>query len=84
MKEGGRDTGDRKESEGENGQQTDRREREGGGEMDRKRKGREREEMTERPTDRQTDRGRENSNSKTLFYKDCSSGSVKTLTTSPC
>ena len=26
----------------------------------------------------------ENSNSKTLFYKDCSLGSVKNLTTSPC
>ena len=34
-------------------------------------------------TERQTDR--ENSNSKTLFYKDCSLGSVKNcLTTSPC
>ena len=27
---------------------------------------------------------RENSNSKTLFYKDCSLGSFKYLTTSPC
>ena len=31
-----------------------------------------------------TDRATENSNSKTLFYKDCSLGSVKNLTTSPC
>ena len=30
------------------------------------------------------ERERENSNSKTLFYKDCSLGSVKILTTSPC
>ena len=30
------------------------------------------------------ERERENSNSKTLFYKDCSLGSVKNLTTSPC
>ena len=30
------------------------------------------------------EREKENSNSKTLFYKDCSSGSVKNLTTSPC
>ena len=29
-------------------------------------------------------RMRENSNSKTLFYKDCSLGSVKNLTISPC
>ena len=29
-------------------------------------------------------RERENSNSKTLFYKDCSLGSFKNLTTSPC
>ena len=49
-----------------------------------------------RETDRQTDRDRdrdretetetetERQNSKTLFYKDCSLGSVKILTTSPC
>ena len=30
------------------------------------------------------ERERENSNSKTLFYKDCSLGSVKNLTTCPC
>ena len=30
------------------------------------------------------ERERENSNSKTLFYKDCSLGSVKNVTTSPC
>ena len=30
------------------------------------------------------ERERENSNSKTLFYKDCSLGSVKNLTISPC
>ena len=42
--------------------------------------------VTDRQTDRQTDREghRENSNSKTLFYKDCSLGSFKNLTTSPC
>ena len=34
------------------------------------------------PTQRQ--REREKSNSKTLFYKDCSLGLVKNLTTSPC
>ena len=34
----------------------------------------------DRETDRQTNRERENSNSKTLFYKDCSLGSVKNLT----
>ena len=28
--------------------------------------------------------GEENSNSKTLFYKDCSLGSVENLTTIPC
>ena len=33
---------------------------------------------------RERERERENSNSKTLFYKDCSLGSVKNLTTSPC
>ena len=30
------------------------------------------------------ERERENSNSKTLFYKECSLGSVKNLTASPC
>ena len=35
--------------------------------------------------DRQTVRERERENSKTLFYKDCSLGSVKNLSnTSPC
>ena len=33
----------------------------------------------ERQTDRQTETQRENSNTKTLFYKDCSLGSVKNL-----
>ena len=37
---------------------------------------------TESERQRQTYRHRENSNSKTLFYKDCSLGSVKNLTTS--
>ena len=49
---------------------------------------RERETETDRQTDRQrqADRqaGRENSNSKKLFYRDCSLGSVKNLTTSHC
>ena len=35
-----------------------------------------------RERERKTERG--NSNSKTLFYKDCSLGSVKNLTTGPC
>ena len=39
----------------------------------------------ERERERGTDRQTENLNSKTLFYKDCSSGSVKAcVTTSPC
>ena len=33
---------------------------------------------------RRKKRERESSNSQTLFYKDCSLGSVKNLTTSPC
>ena len=35
--------------------------------------------QTDRQIVRQTDRQTENSNSKTLFYKDCSLGSVKKL-----
>ena len=49
---------------------------------------RDRSRETRRETDRQTDRQREteteNSNWKTLFYKDCSLDSVKNLATSPC
>ena len=47
-------------------------------ERERERGGRERE------TDRQRQRENSNSNWKTLFYKDCSLGSVKNLTTNPC
>ena len=41
-----------------------------------------RDRQTDRQTDRQIDRDRdrENSNSKTLFYKDCSLGSVQKKT----
>ena len=35
----------------------------------------------DRQTDRQIDRQTENSNSKTLFYKDCNLGSIKTCLT---
>ena len=52
---------------------------------------RERDRQTDRQTDRERDRDREteterereksNSNSKTLFYKNCSLGSIKNLTT---
>ena len=34
--------------------------------------------------ERERERENSNSNMKTLFYKDCSLGSVKNLTTSPC
>ena len=37
--------------------------------------------QTDRQTDRQIDRQTENSNSKTLFYKDCNLGSIKTCLT---
>ena len=40
---------------------------------------RDRDRDRQRQTDRQADRQTENSNSKTLFYKDCSLGSVKNL-----
>ena len=43
---------------------------------------RQRERQKLRQTDRQTDRDIENSNSKTLFYKDCILGSVKNLSNS--
>ena len=51
----------------------------------------ERDRQRQRQTDRQTETERqrnretetEKSNSRTLFYKDCSLGSVKNLTTSP-
>ena len=45
-----------------------------------------RERQSERDRQTETDRQkhRENSNLKVLFYKDCSLGSVKNLTTSPC
>ena len=39
---------------------------------------RDRERQRQRQTDRQTDRQTENANSKTLFYKECSLGSIKT------
>ena len=42
---------------------------------------RDRERHRHRHRHRQRQRDRENSNSKTLFYKDCSLGSVKNLTT---
>ena len=70
------------------------RERESGRERERERQGqRQREgwmeglELENNRRDRQTDRQRQggrDSNSKTLFYKDCSLGSVKNLTPSPC
>ena len=71
------------------------RERETERERDRERdRERQREKLRERETQREThthrDRERENSNSKPLYYKDCSLGSVKKnnnkncLTTSPC
>ena len=75
----------KKEKEGE--RQTDRQTE---GERDRKRE-RQKERWPDRQTDRQQDRhgggggggererGRENSNSNTLFHKDCSLGSVKSL-----
>ena len=40
--------------------------------------------QTDRDRDGERQRQRENSNLKALFYKDCSLGSVKNLTTSPC
>ena len=55
-----------------------------GGERGRER-GREREGERERKGERGgRERESSNSNSKTLFYKDCSLGSVKNLTNSPC
>ena len=72
-----------RETETERQRQTDR-------QTDRQRN---RERETDRQTDRQTDtqrnrereRERESSNSKTLFYKECSLGSVKTCPAiSPC
>ena len=62
-------------------------EREGGREREKEREGGERErgrEGGQRETERVVSRENSNSNSKTLFYKDCSLGSVKNLTTSPC
>ena len=45
---------------------------------------RERERTREQTNKQNKTKTKQNSNSKTLFYKDCSLGSVKNLTTSPC
>ena len=47
-------------------------------------RGRETDRQTDGQTETEREKESENWNSKTLFYKDCSLGSVKNLTTSPC
>ena len=77
-----RGRGAERERDGETDRQTDR-QRQTDKQADRERDrqtDRDRDRQTNRQTDRQTDR--ENSNLKTLFYKDCSLGSVKDLSNS--